>query len=136
MEALLDLLPAIIAYLIYKGFQARKEWAKRTQIPQRPVLTPVHGGGFPSPQSGTSMAVKRVEQRDSIVKEADDKPVSEMTAPRENGAESHASSPYAVLAYDEAAENMAIHADAAREGMKWAIIFSPPRSKMPHRFPK
>jgi hypothetical protein len=132
----------ILGYLGYVlfGKQARRGRKMTQGKQQRPPLTPVDGGGFPRP------AEKQPERRKVVRQDPQPAPVEGRTAEPESLEEERR----APLAKAEAAtapqvvgSNAAGHpsrdegepetpsAVDPREGMKWAIIFGPPRAKTP-----
>jgi len=138
-----------IIYLFAKLFGAvrQKGTQQRTRqqaIPARPVLTPVAGGGTWQPKTGTSMVREAKESTRMSAHEGESEreqpsPVFAVTesiaataaAPAVDtglrkaiGAESVAASRFSSAAVPD-----------AREGMKWAMIFSPPRAKLPYKRP-
>ncbi|NGQ94118.1 hypothetical protein G3578_02885 [Brevibacillus sp. SYP-B805] len=121
--------PALLAYLAYQAFRTRREGEKRAKG-QRPVLTPVHGGGFPRPHVGQREEGERLAPPDtpadaSAVEERDATPQEEMLV-------AVSLAPPTAAASDRTSVEKGEGIHTPREGMKWALIFSPPRAKMPY----
>lgn len=161
METLADLIRVLFSlvgdfwfvflfYLVAKLFGAMRQKGtsqrspRRTAIPAGPVLTPVAGGGTWPSQAGRSMKQEKAAPE-------------RMSAHEGGAADDQSSVPLVTLDYLSAADTppvsdsglgMAIGAEPsatsrlsslpapdAREGMKWALIFSPPRAKQPYKRP-
>jgi hypothetical protein len=121
--------PVLLAYLAYQAFRNRKEGEKHVKG-GRPVLTPVHGGGFPRPHAGQRKEGKRLVPRDT----APDTSAAEAPAPypQEEQFMATPAEPQPAAESGKASLENGEGFHASREGMKWALIFSPPRAKMPY----
>jgi hypothetical protein len=130
--------PVILAYLGYKlfgGLGKRMSEGKAGSKPVRrmsagPVLTPVEGGGFPRHVETVQPDPLRVPMREQPVSQAAEDLPSAETAFAKLPAEDSSAQPLAA-----AETNSPALAPDPREGLKWAMIFSPPRAKSPLRGP-
>jgi len=127
--------PVILAFLGFKALGKFKGNAKNKTATRRPILTPVHGGGMPHPQPGNVISTKREE---TIQPMSSDTPILEglggESLTPEQIWEASAKEPIDTPTVQRSGKEI-----SAREGMKWALIFSPPRAKMPyapHEYPK
>jgi hypothetical protein len=130
--------PVILAYLGYKLFgglgkrmsQGQPEGKPVRRMSAGPDLTPVEGGGFPSRVERKAEPVEALKQELPVSQDGDRHLYTDAVS--------------AVLPSDEAVDHFsqpAAEVDAPvgipnpREGLKWALIFSPPRAKAPYRPP-
>ncbi len=137
MEELLELAillvvkfwPVILAFLGFKAIGKVRRDAQKRPGAQRPVLTPVHGGGFPKPEPGRVIVSRKEEEREEqVMFPYEDKSLSEQPAFQEM-------KPIMTHTAKKPANVNRANAFTEREGMKWALIFSPPRAKMPYTRP-
>lgn len=150
MEELLELAiflvvkfwPVILAFLGFKAIGKVMQEAKKKPVARRPVLTPVHGGGFPMPQPGRAIVTRKEEERE----EQDLFPYEDREneeRERERWLDSsvavqpsfQANTSAVTKRSEQASNQKRVDAFTEREGMKWALIFSPPRAKMPYTPP-
>ncbi|WP_147512804.1 hypothetical protein [Brevibacillus massiliensis] len=148
--------PLLLVLLGYTVFGGKPKGQRQRQHPRR-VLTPVEGGGRAAPVPTVTIPPvvekKQWAEAEGTGTEGDPDwtapplaPAPESTAeladgssyylpevqPRTEYQQAEVKTDLAPLATlpDEKSEQLA--AARAREGMKWALIFSPPRAKMPY----
>ncbi|WP_134686913.1 hypothetical protein [Brevibacillus migulae] len=120
--------PVILAFLGFKALGRLKGDARNKTSTRRPVLTPVHGGGIPQPQPGDVM---RSEREETVLPQSDAFSYEETR--EESAVQAQVWEPTPEAPIETPSVQRSAKEIAAREGMKWAMIFSPPRAKMPYR---
>ncbi|MCK9906123.1 hypothetical protein MXD63_39800, partial [Frankia sp. Cpl3] len=137
----------ILAFLGYVLFGKSKHEQKRKRPSFPPILTPTHDGGFPTLQ--TRPVKSQVEERDNQdfgeatwtasfeeqeVAESSIAEAERVTATEQAKADRHLEAAEKALFVPTERTPESPHVEA-REGMKWAMIFSPPRAKDPYKAP-
>lgn len=128
----------ILAGLSYLLFGKKKE-PKRRSPTIRPVLTPVANGGYPTPsrKEEPDFSVETPNPFSRSVEYVESESVGEHSlfpndvAKSEDYTNSEQHKGLDSEHHDDHFQPQQ-HAINPREAMKWSIIFSPPRSKMPH----
>jgi hypothetical protein len=129
--------PVILAYLGYKlfgGLGKKMSQGQPKRKPVRrmaagPVLTPVEGGGYPRRVEREAETVE-VSKREQPVSQVDERRL--YTEAVSADLPVHEAVDHSRPAPDE---NSLMDVPDPREGLKWALIFSPPRAKAPYRPP-
>jgi len=120
--------PVILAFLGFKALGKLKGNAKNKTGTRPPILTPVHGGGMPHPQPGNVISTKREESIQPMSSDTHSLgELREESSSPEQAWEASAKEPIDTPTVQRSGTDI-----SAREGMKWALIFSPPRAKMPY----
>lgn len=129
--------PIILAFFGVKMLGQMKGAAKKKPSVRRPpILTPVHGGGIEPPRPGRAIVERErgEEWEEETLATQDSRGYAESMQPvrPDPPAPTYAASAVAVRQTEAAPAQSEM---SVREGMKWALIFSPPRAKDPYRPP-
>ncbi|HZG16251.1 MAG TPA: hypothetical protein VE710_14715 [Candidatus Bathyarchaeia archaeon] len=120
--------PVILAFLGFKAIGKLKGDAKNKAGSRRPVLTPVHGGGMSQPRPGNVISPTKEETIEPKYAETH----SLVDLREDSSAPDHVLEASLEEPIETASVQRNVPVISAREGMKWALIFSPPRAKMPY----
>lgn len=141
----------IIGFLGYLLLGKSKDPKKRRQPAFPPVLTPTHDGGFPPPNQASPEAKQELEMDQRDFGEATWTASPQDGEKEENQPFIMAAEPLGSIEQEKggvrtvpqsgikdpaSVESKQVQQPIdAREGMKWALIFSPPRAKDPYKPP-